>query len=163
MSEASFCSRLLYSDVPYALKLAALSSRSEGSRASLLVIDLAWLATRMPHKFYDLDHPSRCRSQWLDRIQEYGTKWNSLVAKLCETCDPALGASLSSSDHAASHHDADMSSTHICSDCDASVDTVAELCTHRFIDVTAIVIPPDILLNQTTHAQCAIASFISAS
>ena len=58
-----FCERLLHSDVGYALKLAGLSNKSDGSWASLVVTNFAWLATRMPHKFADLDHPSRCFSE----------------------------------------------------------------------------------------------------
>ena len=123
-----FCARLLHSDVPYALKLAGLSSRSDGSWASLVVTDFAWLATRMPHKFADLDHPSRCLSEWIERVNVYGKKWNSLLSIICSQCDPSADAS----ELIGNLHCSDIFTCFTCTDCDTSFNTVASLCTHRF-------------------------------
>ena len=74
--------------IQHAVRLCALSARSEGSWPQLVCDDFNWLSKRMPQRFADLGEPATHVADWLHMVTTYGKRWNTLVSLLCRSRDP---------------------------------------------------------------------------
>ena len=120
-----FCRRLVSSDVPRAVRLAAMAARRKQNWTTLILSDFAWLASRFPQKFGHLQPPATDLKSWLNLVSD-SKNWNRLLSSIVKHRD------LVSNDVAIVDVSDSVISSFPCTSCDAVFASLSALCTHNY-------------------------------